>query len=148
MFVTKQEDDYIIGRFEQHTRWIANLTNGERIYQDDGRPEVEPESAWLRLKEYVHTNKLAIRDLIIQFRSHIVQVNKEPVDGFFFRNKILGSFGNPECTNFFVVGTLKDGIVSVTSYQIPEIEVESTDTRKVEDCLDGLIFNYGSEVQV
>ena len=56
-FVSKSIDTYVNVYGDSHPMWIAKLSNGETIYQDDGRPEVEPASAWLRLKDYCDQEK-------------------------------------------------------------------------------------------
>lgn len=151
MFVCKEEDDYVRDRFESNTRWIAKLSNGERIFQDDYRPGVEPYSAWLRLKDYVEQNKLAIEDLIVQFRSNVIQINHEKVDGFFFRNAVLGGFGlrasdlSLKTIQYFIVGTIKNGILSTVKYQVPELQAVSREQREInKDSLESIIYNnYG-----
>ena len=51
MTVSKKIDPYISAYADSNPIWIVKLSNGETVYQDDGRPDVEPESAWLRLKQ-------------------------------------------------------------------------------------------------
>ena len=48
--VAKQLDSYVNQYGDKNPMWIAELSNGETIYQDDGRPNAVPESAWARLK--------------------------------------------------------------------------------------------------
>ena len=58
MTVSKKIDPYISAYADSNPIWIVKLSNGETVYQDDGRPDVEPESAWLRLKQYCEDNNL------------------------------------------------------------------------------------------
>ena len=141
MTVAKSIDDYIENKYERQAIWIVKLSNGESIFMDDDRPGLPERSAWLRLKEYVKSNGLDIEEMIVKFRSHVVRVNYEKPDGFFFRHGILGSMGSSKNTEYYLVGTVKDGILSVRKYQVPEIEVVSEETRDVQECRESIIFN-------
>lgn len=44
-------------------RWIASLSNGETIFEDDTKGQLP---AWVRLASYVKENKLAITNLRLQ----------------------------------------------------------------------------------
>ena len=48
MSVCKQMDDWLSDRAELQAIWIADLTNGETIFQDDNRPGEEEWMAWRR----------------------------------------------------------------------------------------------------
>ena len=52
VFLSKEMDAYIRVYADNNPLWIATLSNGETIYQDDGRPNVKPLSAWSRVKKY------------------------------------------------------------------------------------------------
>jgi hypothetical protein len=146
MQVCTKEDGYIYELFEFTTRWVVTLSNGERVFQDDNRPGIEQPSAWIRLGQYVQANKLSITDMKIQFRSTIIPVNDGPVDGFFFSKSVLGSPGMDKTLDFYIAGTLKNGILTTKSYQIPEFdpthaEMELRDPDKAGLCL---IRNYNA----
>lgn len=143
MQVCKEQDGYIVELLESGTRWIAYLSNGETIYQDDDRPGIETNSAWIRLGEYVRANKLSIVHMKLQFRSHFINVNNgvaDKVDGFFFCKSALGSPGFEKTVEYYVAGTLKNGILETKRWQIPELELDSDgiqirDVKTAGDCL-------------
>ena len=135
MQVCKAIDGYIEEKYERQAMWIAKLSNGETVYQDDERPGLFENSAWIRLKEYVYANKLHIDNLTIRFRSHIISVNHTPVGGFFFRHAALGSFGSAKTVAFYLAGTIQNGILSVVKYRVPEIEVEKIETRDIQESI-------------
>ena len=138
------EDGYILDKFEQEVRWIAKLSDGRRVFQDDDRPGLEEISAWLRLKAYIDNNELNIDNITLQFRSHMVSVNNEPVDGFFFRKAALGVWGSDRSFNLYNFGTLKNNKLYVTKWYVPELEVYGTEEREIEPHLDSIIYNkYG-----
>lgn len=129
--VTKRMDDYILDK--DCTIWVCELSNGENIYQDDERPGLEIESAWIRLAEYLTLNKLDIVSMKLKFRSHEEHVGKD-VDGFFFRKSVLGGLGlnRRECPvnqHFFLAGVLKDGLIQVTKWHTPELTVAENEVR-------------------
>ncbi len=50
-FVCKEYDKYLTEFSEKNAIWFVTLSNGETVYQDDDRPNIEPSSAWLRLAQ-------------------------------------------------------------------------------------------------
>lgn len=127
-------DDFIIGK--DSTIWICKLDNGLTAYQDDDRPNLEP-SAWVRLSNYCKENSVNIIEMSIRFRSHEELVGRD-CEGFFFRKAILGGIGlnrkeKPVNRHYFLVGTLKNGLVSVKKWQVPEIFLIEEDVRDPND---------------
>ncbi len=57
--VSVYEDDYIRERYEQATRWVVKLSNGETVYDDMYRYG-ESDNSWIRLGKYVRQEKLSI----------------------------------------------------------------------------------------
>jgi hypothetical protein len=139
-FVTKEEDEFT---FEK-CRWLAHLSNGEIIIQDDGRPGMEPPSAWLRLKEYCKQNNVNIINVSLQFRSNHVSPLPAYADGYFFANKYIAIQGGFQ-GGFYLVGVLINDIIQVHNYSVPALEYSGTEIRKVEDAGDFLIKNHGNE---
>src|SRR5688500_10269504 len=76
-------------------RWVAVLSNGETVYQDDDRPGIKPESAWIRLGNYVNNRGLHIVALSFQFRSHVISL-PENADGYYFAKGALAFWGGGE----------------------------------------------------
>ena len=76
-------DEYLSSYSIDNTIWFVKLSNGETVYQDDGRPDVEPNSAWLRLKEYCAEKNLRIEQMYLQYRSHVEPIG-EGYDGYYF----------------------------------------------------------------
>ena len=130
-------DEYLSSYSIDNTIWFVKLSNGETVYQDDGRPDVEPNSAWLRLKEYCAEKNLRIEEMYLQFRSHV-----EPIgtghDGYYFCKGASGFLFSEETLHSFVVGTLSGDTLSIRHYKTPELTVLQTDTRTKlgnEECL-------------
>ena len=81
--LSKELNDYVIKYADNNPIWIATLSNGETIYQDDDRPNIEPASAWVRLKQYCEENSFHITNLKVRNRTHIEEVGSGH-DGYFF----------------------------------------------------------------
>ena len=60
---------------EDKTIWVAVLSNGLTIYQDDERSGKEP-VAWKRLKEYCQSESLNIVGMHLKFRSHVIPMER------------------------------------------------------------------------
>lgn len=136
VFVCKSEDDFVFER----PRWIAHLSNGERIIQDDGRPGVNPPQAWLRLKEYCRQNSLSVVNLTLQFRSHHEAPLPANAEAYYFINKVAAVYGGPTL-GFFLVGALtEDGKLRVQHWKVPELVYFGEETRKLEDAGESIIW--------
>lgn len=127
--LTFNPDDFINERFESHPRWVVTLSDGRKVYQDDDRPGVTPNSAWIRLGIFLEKNPdLSIVDMTIGFRSHIVDVGKN-AKGYFFSKSLMASAGTNEVMGFFVVGTLSEYGLRIKKYLVPEIEQVEEEVR-------------------
>ena len=141
----KQEDEYI----ENMPRWVVDLTNGERIWRDDGRPGVSPNSAWLRLKTYLKETETDIARMFIQFRSHLEFPLPENALGYFFCRKALAYLGNNVTIESFLVGfydSIGEG-VAIQDWQVPELIQNSIEYRPIQDIKpDCLILKQGIHI--
>lgn len=131
-FVCKQEDDFT---FEK-PRWIAHLSNGEKVLQDDDRPGVEPKQAWLRLKDYCGQTGIDVVNLTLQFRSNQFAPLPANARAYFFCNRIVTAFeptALPFSLGFHLVGYVLENKVHVQHWKIPEYTYAEDDVRNVED---------------
>lgn len=125
MTVCTEDDLYVRDR----VRWVAVLSDGTNVYQDDERPGVEEPSAWKRMKAYCEENSLNIVELWLQFRSNRVLVEPKDADGYFFVKSAGAVWGNPETHHAYVVGPLVDGKIYTTTWKIPELVAITHDIR-------------------
>jgi hypothetical protein len=137
--VCKVTDDHV-----PTLRWVVQLDNGETIYQDDGRPGMDPPSAWIRLGNYVRNNGFKIVGLLFQFRSHNVHIEPN-AEGYYFAKGAIGYAGAPETFQQFVAGFLKEGIIYKTWFQVPELIVSQTGEQLAETAGLSLIRNDYAE---
>jgi hypothetical protein len=131
-------DDFI--NDQDKTHWVVDLSNGKRVYGDDGRPGLE-RVAWKRLRNYLYNNNLYITEMFIRFRSHIESVGKSE-QGYFFKRGILASAYDERQYHKFIVGTIKDGLIHAQTWLVPEIIPEGgIEIRGIEHEYESLIFN-------
>ena len=133
-----EPDDYINDRYESQTRWIATLSDGRKVYQDDDRPGLSINSAWIRLGNFLKENQeLKIVGMTIGFRDHIVNVG-DNADGYFFCKSAFAGTGSNITIGMYLVGTLVGHTLNVKRYQIPEIilvEEEIRNPFEAGECL-------------
>src|SRR5688572_11727604 len=131
---TKASDPYV-----PENKWIASLSNGETIFQDN-TPGIE--SSWSRLKTYVQTNKLQLTNLRLQAYGRHIQLipfkaadGSPQLDGYWFSNKISRLFGfsgfdaeSKEIGIGYVISgrimitwVREDGIVTAEQRAVPEL---------------------------
>lgn len=127
MNVCKYLDEFIIDKDE--TIWVVELSNGEKIYQDDGRYGFY-DKAWLRLMDYCYNNNLKILKLWITFRSHTEFIFENDGDGIFFRQGILAQIGYAR--KLYIFGIVKDDKIYAQYWRIPEVIWEDSVFDKIE----------------
>lgn len=126
MICTKR-DDFIIDYQEQLPSWIVTLNSGVTVYQDDGRPGIEPHSAWERLYNHCQETNDYIVSMTIKFRSNMHQLSSN-ADGYYFSKGARAGFAFPTMQLFFV-GTLQNNRLIVTCWKTPEMLKEESEER-------------------
>lgn len=128
--------------FEEKTYWIVELSNGETVYQDDGKNENCEHSAWIRLKKYIEDNNLSINKFYVRFRSNIIYPLQENCDGYFFSIGIIGMMSSEENVNFYILGYVLNNKVMIKKIKIPELIVFDEEEREISNCSEQqLILN-------
>lgn len=135
-----QEDDFIFEKL----RWIAELSNGQRVYQDDGRPGLQEYSAWIRLKDYCKQEGIYITNLYLQFRSNHVHPLPAKAEGYFFSHKsAIFSWGG-ETYGFYLVGHVEGDVIKVKEYKVPELILFREEERSVDSGKGNIIWTNKS----
>ena len=128
IFLSKEFDDYINIYAAQNPLWIATLSNGEEIYQDDGREGAKPSSAWTRLKQYCDINDLHIESIKLRNKSHIEELGSGH-DGYFFCKSAGALLFGDMTQHSFIFGALSGEKLSVRKWRLPELIPESVEER-------------------
>jgi|15BtaG_2_1085339.scaffolds.fasta_scaffold00003_134 hypothetical protein len=127
--ICTEPDQYVNDRFEGHTHWIIELSNGQTVYQDEDRPDHDP-SAWVRLKNHCQENNIHIVKMYLRFRSH-KEFLPDNAQGYFFVKVARGNWGSTKTLHKYIVGHIDDdGILHTTKYRIPELLPENHERRK------------------
>jgi hypothetical protein len=104
--MTKTEP-YLARNVDQHVkpiRWIASLSNGETIFEDQKSGEI---SAWERLRSYVIDNKLAITRLRIQL-NHLEVTLPAKAEGYVQKKKFVSTGGWSQLQ--YCIGHIENGM--------------------------------------
>ena len=131
VFVAKQIDSYVNQYGDQNPMWIANLSNGETVFQDDGRPDVFPTSAWERLKIYCESNDYHIVEIKFKNRSHLELVASGHEGDFFCKGVGALLYGS-ETQHSFIIGTLDNNKLTARKWNLPELIPDPPEQRDLE----------------
>ena len=137
MEVCKDWDEYLSSYAADRPIWFVKLSNGETVYQDDGRPNIFPSSAWLRLKRYCQSKHLRIIGMHLQYRSHVIHIGDD-CDGYYFCKSAGGFLFSDKTIDSFVIGILTGDSLEVKHWKLPELMLMQTETRSKhgqEECL-------------
>lgn len=127
------------------TRWIVELSNGETVWQDDGRPDVEEESAWVRLKNYCELNNLFIVSMRVEFRNNKYHHVWRDADGYFFSKLLRASFTSAKKmdvlnVDFYLLGSVHGDKVNIHKLHVPSLNFEGFINRDYEECKENIII--------
>lgn len=139
MGICTKPDEYV-----NDLRWIAMLSNGETVFQDDDRPGEIPCSAWSRLKAYCHDNRCGIVSMKLEFRSHVEEIPSNSDAYFFCRMAAAILCGDGQTFAHFVVGTYnaEKDVFELKSWKVPELIVVSEfDRSRVDTSEECIIWN-------
>lgn len=134
-------DEYLQDKDE--TVWITELSDGTRVYSDDGRYG-ETDKAWLRLKSFLNQEgeNRQIERIFIKFRSHIelvVERTKNTI-GWFFSRAAEAYVGQPTYL-FMIFGTVENKICKTVKWRIPEIHKGEEDERDPSNYEENIIWD-------
>lgn len=124
MTVCKNEDDYVqwLQLDKGQAIWIAELTNGETVYQDDYRPDASHHSAWVRLASYLEQERTSIRTMHLKFRSNRMdRVVPENAEGYYFSKTSIGVFGLDDKIELVSLGSLHSHTVMLQRWNVPTL---------------------------
>lgn len=144
--ITLVEDDYIQHQNIVSAQWIAELSDGTTVYQDDGHPERDSQSAWLRLSMHLKQTRLTIVSLKLRYRSNIADTLPKNAEGYFFSNMMYSVFGS-HSGSCYVIGYKDGNIIKTEDWLVPNLTLLKTDQRELifNDFL--IVNNHGRPIQ-
>lgn len=141
MQVCTSLDKWMEDTWVHSTRWVVELSNGETVWQDDGRPGIE-DSAWIRLKNYCEYHGLSIKNLRLQFRNNMPDVLYQGGDFFFsklVRAHFISNKGMADNKYFYLIGVTDGDTVKIDKWLIPALVMQETLERNRSECEDNII---------
>jgi len=125
-------DDFL----DEKTIWIATLSDGTKVYQDDERPGITEHSAWIRLGWHIQNTGLRIVALQARFRSHVEEIPRN-APGYFFARGALGHFGGKtrksSTKHYLIMGAQNGDEIPCHWYKAPELLIEKTVVKKLSE---------------
>ena len=113
-------DDFL----EEKAIWIATLSDGTKVYQDDERPGVDEPSAWIRLGHYLGESGLGIVGMELRFRSHIVPLPPDAPGYYFARGIRRDCAVGSKNKHYLVAGVQIGDSILKRWYKTPELLME------------------------
>jgi hypothetical protein len=126
-------------RKDKYKIWIrATLSNDQEYYL----PDIND---WKNLKEVCKTNKLKVKKVGLQYRSHSIEVDAADTDGVYLIKSVIGMIG--ETTKQTVtIGKLYGDTIHKSMWITPELIEELKTKDSVADSFEEvLIYDYQKE---
>lgn len=139
--ISLNEDSFINDQKEHNARWVVQLSNDTNAYYDDCRPGIENHSSWSRLKEYCDKNKLYIKSMYLQFRSHYENIEPDK-QAYFFSKMVRGVLveSTQKTYYYYLCGFVEEDKVKIFKYSVPELIIEDVFYREISECEENLIW--------
>ena len=134
-------DKWMEDTWVHSTRWVVELSNGETVWQDDGRPGLE-DSAWVRLKNYCEQNSLKIKNLRLKFRNNMPDKVYEGGDFFFsklIRAAFISSKGAADNSHYYLIGVTNGDTVMIDKWLVPALVLQDSFERNRSECEENII---------
>ncbi len=118
---------------EDKTIWVAALSNGLVVRQDDNRSGREPKVAWLRLGKYCAENDVDIIGLHLKFRSHVIPItSNDTVRGYYFSYGVEKDIDENITRQHYVCGFLDSNGIVYSWYRTPELIADRDGVRQLK----------------
>ena len=144
MSVCTEWDTYINDFRLTNTMWFAELSNGEKVLQDDGRPGVKPSSAWIRLVDYCNENDLYVTKLYFSNGDGLTYPfdDEDGLEGAYFMKGASGDLFTSDTTYTYVFGNVDGNEIRIKKYSVPDCQfITDSEVRKLtEDNIKYIIF--------
>jgi hypothetical protein len=138
MTICTQPDEFI----QAKVKWVVELEDGSKIYQDDGREDEDEPKAWIRLGKYVKDTGKNIVGISVQFWDHVEKV-ADKADGYYYIKSVSAYSSCDRTFEHFVIGTYdkNTGNIQTNKWLVPEILNVGSDVRTTTEDDPSLIIN-------
>lgn len=116
--------------------WIANLSDGSKFYQDDGRPGVSVPAAWTRLKAQCCNDNVDIVGIDLQMRRRLIRdIVPGGAAAYFFVNSHVRDVQSSFEARAKLFGWLDidSEQFRINAYRVPDLELLSEPPRSVDE---------------
>jgi hypothetical protein len=122
---------------EDPTLWIVKLSNNTELNSSN--------LTWQQLHSHIKKDNLAIVQMQLRFRDHVVSM-PDNAKGYFFGKGCVGDLSGGKTFNFFITGVLlPNDMVERIWFYVPELEVYQKDIKHKSKISQGLIINENSK---
>lgn len=115
--------------------WQVQLSDGQVVFQDDGRPGIEPASAWIRLGNCLKQHPdIGIVRFGVYFRnnSHFLPDEKA---GYYFSKGLLQGVGALNGLDYYVMGWLEHPDEVIFHWiKVPELLLINQYSKPLVEC--------------
>ena len=140
--LSTSEDDFTREKKLREPRWVATLTDGTEVFQDDDRPGENPGQAWQRLKLWMSSQGwVKLKSLRLEWRGDKIASLPDGAPGYFFRKSILSEVGGGASQGFYILGHVENGRLKTQRWAVPQMMKLDESWRSLEEASDSLIMN-------
>lgn len=135
----------IIG-FENWQQYYLTANNSKNVWifvqtHDDKDVYLEHYQDWLDFKDYCTQNKVTIKNIGLQYKSHLVKTYSGDADGVYVIRSVKGQMGGTS-RDCHTIGIVYGNEVKKTMWLTPELLEDSSYVDTLENCFEeALIYN-------
>jgi len=126
-------------RKDKRAIWVrALLSDGREIYFKDY-------DTWHDIKKTCSERCLSVEKIKLQYRSHIIEVDTNGVEGVYLVRSVMGQIGG-DSKNYYTIGCVIDGKVRKSMWLTPELIEEENIEDTLDNCFEeAIIYHYEKE---
>tara|TARA_Y100000296_G_scaffold77032_1_gene98209 strand:+ start:54 stop:485 length:432 start_codon:yes stop_codon:yes gene_type:complete len=126
-------------RKDKRAIWVrVLLSDGREIYFKDY-------GVWKDLKETCQKEVLSIKQVKLQYRSHVIEEDVDGAEGVYLVRSVMGQIGG-DSSNYYVIGRVVGDKVLKTSWLTPELIQEENFEDTLDNCFEeAIIYQHEKE---
>ena len=114
--------------------WVkCRMCTGEYVYIDD------ISVGWIALVQRCRKEKIYIKHMTLQFRSHEVELDISDIDGIYLIKSVLGQMGGVS-RQYITFGRIIDGKVYKQMWITPDLILDKEYIDPIKDCFEEAII--------
>lgn len=101
---------------------------------------------WYKIKKHCETKSVFIKDLQLQARSNVQDIDLEGSDGIYLVRSVLGQIG-ADTRKFFTIGKLKNKTVNKQMWLVPELIIDKEYEDTLSGCFEEALITYDKKTK-